>query len=343
MNEGWMAEKRMVTVERRRQQATLSGVVGEPGDPREARRWIWPFGLAPWFLVGLLVGLLVGVAPASAQTELAENPDCAGPVQDMIKEPSLRVLSANLAHGRGTGFNQVLQSAETARENIRQAAASLELLDADVVGLQEADAVSRWSGGFDHVMAIADAAGYGCHLHGLHAQSRFFQYGTALLSRFAFGKTAVHHFEPTPPAQRKGFVAAQVAWNPAGLLESPRFVTIASVHLDFSSGDNRASQLAEMEEALSAFPRPLVLLGDFNIQWDDQDGLLRRFADALGLVAFQTESEALATYGSDKRLDWILVSSDLAFMEYRVIEDDISDHLPVWAQLRWIGRQGESP
>ncbi len=281
--------------------------------------------------------------PLLAQTELVETPPCEGQSQALITAPSLRVLSANLAHGRGTGFNQMLQSAATARDNIRQAAETLEQLDADVVGLQEADAVSRWSGGFDHVIAIADAAGYGCRVHGLHAQSRFFQYGTAILSRFAFEKAAIHHFAPTPPAQRKGFVAAQVAWNPAGLLEVPRFVTVASVHLDFSSAANRASQLAEMEQALAVFPRPLVLLGDFNLEWQDEDGLLRRFADALDLVAFQPDSEDFATYGSDKRLDWILISSDLAFMEYRVIEDDISDHLPVWAQLRWSGQEQENP
>jgi endonuclease/exonuclease/phosphatase family metal-dependent hydrolase len=290
----------------------------------------------------LLVFLLVA-NPLDAQTELVEAAPCTGDVQGLITAPSLRVLSANLAHGRGTGFNQMLQSAATARENIRQAAAMLDQLDADVVGLQEADAVSRWSGGFDHVMAIAEASGYGCRVHGLHAQSRLFEYGTALLSRFAFQKAGIHHFAPTPPAQRKGFVAAQVAWNPAELLGTPRLVTIASVHLDFSSAGNRESQLAEMEEALAVFPRPLILLGDFNLEWSDQDGLLSRFADALGLVAFQPDSEGFATYGSDKRLDWILISSDLAFMEYRVIEDDVSDHLPVWAQLRWVGEEQENP
>ena len=286
--------------------------------------------------------LFLASGPLRAQTELLETPPCEGPGQALVTAPSLRVLSANLAHGRGTGFNQMLQSAATARADIQQAPALLDQLDADVVGLQEADAVSRWSGGFDHVLAIADASGYGCRIHGLHAQSRFFEYGTALLSRFAFRKAAIHHFEPTPPAQRKGFVAAQVAWNPAGVLETPRLVTLASVHLDFSSAGNRASQLAEMQDALAVFPRPLVLLGDFNLDWEDQDGLLRRFAETLDLVAFQPNSEGFATYGSDKRLDWILVSSDLAFMEYRVIEDDISDHLPVWAQLRWAGREQEA-
>jgi endonuclease/exonuclease/phosphatase family metal-dependent hydrolase len=289
--------------------------------------------------MGLAVAVLCVATSLHAETEVAENPPCVGDPQPLITAPSLRLLSANLAHGRGTGFNQMLQSAETARENIAQAASVLHQLDADVVGLQEADAVSRWSGGFDHVLAVADAAGYGCRLHGLHASTRFFQYGTALLSRFAYQKTAVHHFEPTPPAQRKGFVAAQVAWNPAEILDTPRLVTIASVHLDFSSRENRASQLAEMEEALARFPRPLILLGDFNLEWDDGDELLRRFTESLELVAWEPEREDLPTYGSDKRLDWIFISSDLAFMEYRVIEDVISDHRPVWAQVRWAGEE----
>lgn len=290
---------------------------------------------------GLLLALVGFSAPLYAQTVLIESPSCSGQVQAVITAPSLRVLSANLAHGRGTGFNQMLQSAATARENIRQAAEALDQIDADLMGLQEADAVSRWSGGFDHVVAIADAAGYGCRVHGLHARTRFFEYGTALLSRFEFQKAVIHHFEPTPPAQRKGFVVAQVDWNPAGLLKVPRRVTVASVHLDFSSSRNRASQLAEMEAALARFPRPLVVLGDFNLEWEDQGGLLRQFTEALDLVAWQPDSSGWATYGSDKRLDWILISSDLAFMEYRVIEGGISDHFPVWAQLRWAGKEQE--
>jgi endonuclease/exonuclease/phosphatase family metal-dependent hydrolase len=289
-----------------------------------------------------LLAFFIASATADAQTVLVDTPRCTGQTQPLVTAPSLRVLSANLAHGRGTGFNQMLQNEATARENIRQAAALLEQLDADIVGLQEADAVSRWSGGFDHVLAIAETSGYGCRVHGLHASNRFFEYGTALLSRFEFEKAAIHHFAPTPPAQRKGFVAAQVAWNPGGVLATPRLVTLASVHLDFSSAGNRESQLAEMEEVLAGFPRPLVLLGDFNLDWEAQDGLLRRFADALDLVTWQPDSANFPTYGGDKRLDWILVSSDLAFMEYRVIDDDISDHLPVWAQLRWAGEQEEN-
>jgi endonuclease/exonuclease/phosphatase family metal-dependent hydrolase len=41
-----------------------------------------------------------------------------------------------------------------------------------------------------------------------------------------------------------------------------------------------------------------------------------------------------ATYNS-KRLDWILVSSDLEFVDYHVVNDELSDHRLVVTTLRW--------
>ncbi|MEE4174852.1 MAG: endonuclease/exonuclease/phosphatase family protein [Xanthomonadales bacterium] len=261
---------------------------------------------------------------------------------EVFTEPELRVLTVNLAHGRKDGFNQSFQSGDTARRNIAEAAEHLERLDADVIALQEADAPSRWSGNFDHVQAVADAAGYGCQFHGVHAQGAFYNFGTALLSRYRFHRAAQHDFEPTPPTTRKGFVAAQLPWNPAGVLDEPVMLTLVSLHLDFSRRSTREAQFAAMTRVLEQFPRPLVVMGDFNTEWESRGGLLKTFADNLDLHAWAPAEAGYGTYeGGKKRLDWVLVSREIGFADYAVIDTVVSDHLPVWAQLRLASTQPE--
>ena len=58
--------------------------------------------------------------------------------------------------------------------------------------------------------------------------------------------------------------------------------------------------------------------------------------DGLDLIAYDPHSDALGTYKKTdgRRLDWILVSRDLQFVEYRVLPDKLSDHLAVFAEVR---------
>ena len=56
---------------------------------------------------------------------------------------------------------------------------------------------------------------------------------------------------------------------------------------------------------------------------------------ARDLQAWEPDSEAHPTYGDDKRLDWILASTELALVRHETLEETVSDHRPVWAQLRW--------
>jgi hypothetical protein len=76
----------------------------------------------------------------------------------------LRVATLNLAHGRKDSFNQLFVWESTFKENLNDVAEVLTRHRPHVVALQEADAVSRWSGSFDHVAYLA-AAGYPWRAH----------------------------------------------------------------------------------------------------------------------------------------------------------------------------------
>lgn len=266
----------------------------------------------------------------------AEVNSCETPAV-LVKE-TLRVASLNLAHGRKDARNQMLLKAATIRSNLLEVAALMDRAAFDVIALQEADAVSAWSGRFDHVALLAEHSTYRCFVHGLHATSSIYQFGTALMSPHAFDGAFTHSFVPSPPTTTKGFSTAAIAWNPGGRLPSALRMIFVSVHLDFSRRSVRRSQIDEMVEALDKLQRPLVLMGDFNTDWQTEESSLKYLAEALDLHVFEPHAEGLSTYG-DKgaRLDWILVSKDLDFARYHVEPDVVSDHYAVAAELVFVG------
>jgi len=285
-------------------------------------------------VAGLALGLLCPVQGATMEPSCA--PDDAPASVSTAK--TLRVTTLNLAHGRRDRANQMLLSAATIREHIIDAGRAFGVIAADVVALQEADGPSLWSGRFDHVALLAREAGYPCILHGIHARNRMFQFGTALLSRQPFGDTLVHGFEPSRPTLTKGFVLGSLAWNPDGRLGRPLRLQLVSVHLDFSRRSVRRTQVDEMIAVLEAREDPIALMGDFNSDWNDNESELKRLAERLDLHAYQPRAENLATYAEGgARLDWILLSRNLGFLNYTVYPEVLSDHRAVGAEIEWTG------
>ena len=274
----------------------------------------------------LVVLLLTSVAAADAT---AVHTLCDKPATDQVESETLSLLSLNISHGRAMALNQLLVSKQKVRRNVGLIANVLARVNADVVALQEADGVSRWSGGFDHVAAIADQAGYGCMVHGLHSRGFLSDYGTALLTNARQHAARSVPFSPTPPSKQKGFVAAQVHWQGVS-------ITVVSVHMDFLRRSNRRDQIERMIEELAGIDGELVVLGDLNSEWQARDSQVRRLADELGLHAYRPDSDALGTYKKPggKRLDWILLSSGLEFTDYQVLPDIVADHFAVHAIVR---------
>ena len=75
-------------------------------------------------------------------------------------------------------------------------------------------------------------------------------------------------------------------------------------------------------------------MGDFNCQLQDSKKVLDILRDELALSAYELCSEDLQTYPFlNRRLDWILISSELEFHSYTALEDRVSDHLAVVSEL----------
>ena len=282
--------------------------------------------------------LFVFILQACATTELREVPDVQSftepaeqsttPVE--VSGTSLKVMTLNLAHGRGDGFHQLLQGTETTIGNLDAITVMLNRVQPDVLAMQEADGSSFWSGNFDHVEYLADQGPFSWSVKGQHVRGMGLTYGTALASSIALHDPQAVTFDPKLSLTPKGFVVSTISWPGQPDIK----LDVVSVHLDFSSESIRRKQASELIAVMRDRGRPMVLMGDFNADWSNDASTVQFIADELGLSAYTPEAEGLETFAlRNKRLDWILVSAGLEYGSYSVISDVLSDHRGVVAEL----------
>ncbi len=239
---------------------------------------------------------------------------------------SLRVLTFNVAHGRGTAFHQAFVRNHRLNHNIGAIAAFLKDESADIVALQEIEFGSWWNGRKNDAQLIAEKAGYPHMAVVPHVKRMGLQYGTAILSRHRVLEAGGDMFKRSALVFPKGFVKARVEWGDAD-------VTVASIHLDFMSRRRRVRQVLDLEAALKGH-RPLIVMGDFNSDWGEPTkSTVNHMAEKLGLRVFSPETKTSTFPRHHARLDWILASSDLTLSDRDVIKGDLSDHYAVAATV----------
>ena len=111
-------------------------------------------------------------------------------------------------------------------------------------------------------------------------------------------------------------------------------VDVVSIHLDFLADRVRRRQVEQLVERFRGHDGHLVVMGDFNCAWSER----RRSLDLLlhELKLRPCRDSAAATYPAWRplvRLDWILVSEGLEFSAYDTLDDRVSDHLGVVAEV----------
>jgi len=245
---------------------------------------------------------------------------------------TLKVMTLNVAHGCKSQRFSKRAYVESCLNGIAEV---LKRERPDVVALQEADGPSVWSGGFDHVVTLAKATQFPFRVHGRHVDGMKLAYGTALLSAVPLEDAFSFRFDLSRPTFPKGFVLATIRWPGQNAVK----MDVVSAHLDFSRASVRTAQVQEMVARLSGRGRPLIVMGDFNCQWTDDEPALRRLVEGLNLKPFRPDAGELGTFiASGKRLDWILISPELEFATCSVLPDTVSDHRPVVAVLRLAGK-----
>jgi endonuclease/exonuclease/phosphatase family metal-dependent hydrolase len=267
------------------------------------------------------------------------QPDSAINIQQAYSVSVLRVATLNLAHGRKDNFNQLFVGKKSHKKFLNDIADVFKQHRPHVVALQEADAASRWSGSFDHVEYLASGAEYPWRTHVINAENSLFSFGTALLSGVPIIESIEHTFEPSPPTLNKGFVLAQIEWN-NGDKDKTQKIDLVSVHLDFSRQSVRDKQITELTELLSDRNNPTIIMGDFNSEWLGESSVIKELATNGHFITHEPGADSYNTY-KDKRLDWILITKDMEFVNYRVLPDTMSDHAMVIADIRFKASSDE--
>ena len=247
---------------------------------------------------------------------------------------TLRILTLNLAHGRGTGFHQLVTPKAQVQANLDAVVRLIDESRAEVVALQEADAASAWSGRFNHLEYLAERTGLSHVAHGRHVEARGLVYGTGILSRAPIEASEGEAFRRNPH-DTKGFLRARIE-SPLGSVD------VISLHLDFKRSRERRVQLGLLEAYLGRRPDPaehLVIAGDFNTLASSKE--LSAFAAARGLRCAPGSVQGTFPSGwPRRRIDYLFVSAGLSFLRHSVLPVRVSDHLPVWGELIREGSPG---
>jgi endonuclease/exonuclease/phosphatase family metal-dependent hydrolase len=245
------------------------------------------------------------------------------------RDGRLRIMTLNVAHGRGDSFHQLLQRSSTTLVNLDAISVLLKDSGADVVALQEADGPSFWSGNFNHIDYLADKGFFSQSVHGVHVDGLGLSYGTALIANLDLRNPKAITFDPSLSPVPKGFVVSAISWPGSPDID----VDIVSVHLDFASRAIRKKQAMELIETLRDRKRPVIIMGDFNAEWH-KNSTVQYISQELALSAYKPNGTGLDTFPAfGERLDWILVSPGISFRSYQVVQDAVSDHRGVIAEL----------
>jgi len=253
----------------------------------------------------------------------------------------LRLVTFNIAHGRGLRPIQGLQSRRSMQAHLRRLASLIVRLDADIVALQEIDQHSSWAGSFDHLAYLRDHTCYPHALHGITTHRTGLiklRYGNAFLSRhpleegeaIAFGNRTVGE---------KGFLFAEIT---VAKLRLP----LINLHLHFRSRTARLAQISEIFRYLQKrhntrapfWSVPPLICGDFNAsgRTEDAPNELIKQLSCFGPYDLQPRSgRSFPSPLPARLLDFFLVPPSLHVTRCEVVRSWLSDHRPVLIELEW--------
>jgi endonuclease/exonuclease/phosphatase family metal-dependent hydrolase len=251
----------------------------------------------------------------------------------------MRLATFNILHGRSPVDDRV---------DLDRFADAVRRLDADVLGLQEVDRDQPRSHGADLTSVAADAMGAPHHrfvatLAGTpdlwsaatgELQPQTAGYGIALLSRFpvlswhALALPALRGTVPVvfPGRRRPVLVRDEPRTAVAAVVDAHEGpVTVVATHLTFIPGWN-AVQLHRLVRQVRDLPRPVVVMGDLNLEGATPARLSRMRPLATAPTFPVTEPV--------RQLDHILADGPLTTVSCAAVDTGLSDHRALIADVR---------
>ncbi len=247
----------------------------------------------------------------------------------------LRIVTYNIAHGRGLQPIQGLTSKRAIKRNLDRIAELLVSLSPDIVAIQEIDQHSLWAGRFDHLDHLKAAAGFDHAAFGVNnKRAGLFplNYGNAVLS-----KHPISFFENVAFGRKrlgeKGFLFAEFE---VGAKRVPLF----NMHLHYRSRAERLRQAQWVGAYLDAQKRARgdawsvspLLCGDLNTSAKTGDAtasLFRYFAKHGEYTLYPQKARTFPSPLPRRTLDFVFLPPGCAEVFCLVVKSFLSDHRPV--------------
>ena len=250
----------------------------------------------------------------------------------MPDDRRLRLLSFNIQVGNSTqGYRHYLTRSWQHVLPHKGRAGNLERIgdllgDFDLVARQEADGGSLRSGYVNQVEHLAQLGAFPYWYQQLNRNlGRLAQHSNGVLSRL---RPAAIEDHPLPGPAGRGAILVRFG-------EGPDALVVVVMHLALGT-KTRTRQLAYIRELIGDYQHQ-VLMGDMNTHANDllHTSPLRD----LGLLAPQMEA-TFPSWRPQRCLDHILLSPSLTLERVQVLDQPISDHLPVAVDIRLPGSVG---
>ena len=247
------------------------------------------------------------------------------PVAIRYRTPQMRLLLYNIRYavGGGASMHMPLPGAGYVLGNVNvlpEITEFVKSVDPDIVGLIEVDTGSIRSRKVNQAENIADALGMNT------------SYGTK------YGSKSLNKILPIVRKQGNAFMAAprvhgeKFHYFDTGIkrliieMEMQDFAVFL-VHLSVKYR-HRHLQLRRLYDLIMATDKPVIVAGDFNTFWGENEIYL--FMQAAGLMSANVDS--LPTYPSRsprKELDFVLYQEGIAVTGFEIPQVRYSDHLPI--------------
>ncbi len=245
---------------------------------------------------------------------------------------TIKLLTFNIAHGRGLSFYQGFHSHAGIVRNLDLIADLFREYSPDIVALQEVDVRSHWNRRIDLLAHVKYASGYSFAEAGVHNRREGrheLAYGNAVLSRYPFVKSSVHPFGKSVLGE-KGYMYTEV--DVGGVP-----VPLVNLHLDYKSRKKRVDQVEQLISWMGGNGAGVgelpIICGDFNCtSKSESDGVAHLLRHVRIYDEYAIYPQKAATFPAHlpfRQLDFILLPSRFTKVKCRVIPCWLSDHRPV--------------
>lgn len=255
--------------------------------------------------------------------------------------PRLRLVTFNIAHGRGLNPIQGITSQRKLQANLRRIAALLDRLAPDVVALQEIDERSRWAGNFDHLDYLRVHTRFPHTVFGINNRRSGLlnlSYGNAVLSRQPIRAAETVVFGQRSLGE-KGFLYVE-------LDVGGRCLPLVNLHLHFGSRTQRLRQLQMLIDWLREKHRlhaktwavPPIICGDFNNPGTRDDATAALLSHLSAYCNYQLFPAGGFTFPSplpQRALDFVFLPAGCLEVRCQIVRSMLSDHLPVAVEFEF--------